>query len=53
MTACTFCGRENDTSSRFCIDCGKPVTASAARSLADTGSAGPAPGAVGSGAAAS
>lgn len=32
-SACTFCGRENDTSSRFCIDCGKPMTSSAARSI--------------------
>jgi len=28
---CAFCGRENEASSRFCIDCGKPLTASAAR----------------------
>jgi pSer/pThr/pTyr-binding forkhead associated (FHA) protein len=31
LTACAFCGRENDPASRFCIDCGKPMTASAAR----------------------
>ncbi|MDE3150789.1 MAG: FHA domain-containing protein [Gemmatimonadota bacterium] len=31
MTACTFCGRENDAESRFCIDCGKPVKSSDAR----------------------
>lgn len=31
MTSCAFCGRENDASSRYCIDCGKPITASAAR----------------------
>lgn len=31
MTACSFCGRENDATSRFCIDCGKPMTASAAQ----------------------
>ena len=30
---CTFCGRTNDPASRFCIDCGKPLTASA-RSMA-------------------
>jgi pSer/pThr/pTyr-binding forkhead associated (FHA) protein/predicted amidophosphoribosyltransferase len=28
---CAFCGRENDPNSRFCIDCGKPLTVSAAR----------------------
>jgi len=28
---CSFCGRENDPNSRFCIDCGKPLTASSAR----------------------
>lgn len=31
MTACAFCGRENDGESRFCIDCGKPLNPSAAR----------------------
>ena len=31
LGACTFCGRENDPNSRFCIDCGKPLTVSAAR----------------------
>ncbi len=31
MTTCAFCGRENDPSSRFCIDCGKPLNASDAR----------------------
>lgn len=30
MIACTFCGRDNDGSSRFCMDCGKPLTPSAA-----------------------
>jgi pSer/pThr/pTyr-binding forkhead associated (FHA) protein len=29
--SCGFCGRENDTGSRFCIDCGKPMNPSAAR----------------------
>ena len=24
ITACAFCGRDNETSSRFCMDCGKP-----------------------------
>ena len=27
MTACSFCGAANDPSSRFCIDCGKPMSA--------------------------
>jgi pSer/pThr/pTyr-binding forkhead associated (FHA) protein len=31
VTSCAFCGRENDTESRFCIDCGKPINPSAAR----------------------
>ncbi|HEX7978027.1 MAG TPA: FHA domain-containing protein [Gemmatimonadaceae bacterium] len=31
LRPCTFCGRENDPNSRFCIDCGKPLTVSAAR----------------------
>lgn len=31
MIPCGFCGRENDESSRFCIDCGKPVVAGGAR----------------------
>jgi pSer/pThr/pTyr-binding forkhead associated (FHA) protein len=28
---CAFCGRVNDPASRYCIDCGKPMSASAAR----------------------
>ncbi len=31
MNRCTFCGRENDTATKFCLDCGKPVVASGAR----------------------
>lgn len=30
MNPCAFCGRVNDAASRFCIDCGKPTSASAA-----------------------
>ena len=47
--SCTFCGRENDPNSRFCIDCGKPLTVSAARtgqrtaSMPVTSSLAPAP----------
>ena len=33
---CAFCGRENEASSRFCIDCGKPLTAAAARTRGAT-----------------
>jgi pSer/pThr/pTyr-binding forkhead associated (FHA) protein len=38
MTACAFCGRENTADSRFCMDCGKPISSSAARAAhgADT-----------------
>jgi pSer/pThr/pTyr-binding forkhead associated (FHA) protein/predicted amidophosphoribosyltransferase len=28
---CTFCGRDNDPTSKFCHDCGKPLVASGAR----------------------
>ena len=31
LATCAFCGRENEASSRFCIDCGKPLTPSGAR----------------------
>jgi pSer/pThr/pTyr-binding forkhead associated (FHA) protein/uncharacterized OB-fold protein len=31
--SCAFCGRENDPASRFCIDCGKPLSASAVRAV--------------------
>lgn len=31
MIRCTFCGRDNDPASKFCLDCGKPVVASGAR----------------------
>lgn len=29
MTTCAHCGRTNDPGSRFCMDCGKPLSASA------------------------
>lgn len=29
MTICAHCGRRNDDGSRFCMDCGKPMSASA------------------------
>lgn len=31
---CAVCGRENDPASKFCIDCGKPITQSGAVSAA-------------------
>ena len=30
MTTCTYCGRANEDGAQFCIDCGKPLTKSAA-----------------------
>jgi pSer/pThr/pTyr-binding forkhead associated (FHA) protein len=30
-TVCSFCGQDNDPAARFCGDCGKPLSASAAR----------------------
>ena len=30
MSACTFCGRENEAGAQFCTDCGKPLTKAAA-----------------------
>lgn len=30
MNTCPFCGRDNEAGSRFCIDCGKPLSSSAA-----------------------
>ncbi|MFL5606914.1 MAG: FHA domain-containing protein [Gemmatimonadaceae bacterium] len=33
MTACAFCGRDNEPASRYCIDCGKPLSAPAARAV--------------------
>ena len=34
MTACAFCGRENEDGARFCIDCGKSIAPSVARIIA-------------------
>jgi pSer/pThr/pTyr-binding forkhead associated (FHA) protein/uncharacterized OB-fold protein len=33
-TRCAVCGRENDPASKFCIDCGKPISQSGAVSAA-------------------
>jgi pSer/pThr/pTyr-binding forkhead associated (FHA) protein len=30
VSACNFCGRENETGAQFCSDCGKPLTKAAA-----------------------
>ena len=44
MITCAHCGRQNDPGSRFCMDCGKPlsVSAMAVGPVAPTGSAAPA-----------
>lgn len=34
MSACTFCGRQNEAGAQFCIDCGKPLTQAAAAKAA-------------------
>jgi pSer/pThr/pTyr-binding forkhead associated (FHA) protein len=31
VTPCSFCGAANDPASRFCVDCGKPISTSAGR----------------------
>ncbi|HEX6533873.1 MAG TPA: FHA domain-containing protein [Gemmatimonadaceae bacterium] len=33
MSSCAFCGRDNAEGSRFCIDCGKPLSSSATASV--------------------
>lgn len=33
MNSCAFCGRENAEESRFCIDCGKPLSSSSTASV--------------------
>ncbi|HYT84277.1 MAG TPA: FHA domain-containing protein [Gemmatimonadales bacterium] len=35
MSACNFCGRQNETGAQFCTDCGKPLTKAAAIGLVD------------------
>ncbi len=41
MTRCSFCGSENPDTSKFCLDCGKPVVASGARVIPVPGTAAP------------
>lgn len=33
IVACAFCGRDNESGSRYCMDCGKPLSPSAARAI--------------------
>ena len=41
MSACTFCGRQNESGAQFCTDCGKPLTqAAAARAAVAAAAAG-------------
>ncbi len=40
MSACTFCGRQNDAGAQFCTDCGKPLTQAAAAKAAMAAAAG-------------
>ena len=43
MTACPYCGRDNDASAQFCMDCGKPMSRSAGVKTAAAGSTTPSP----------
>jgi len=40
VTTCAVCGRQNDPGSRFCMDCGKPLSASAMAMNSPLGEAG-------------
>jgi len=41
LSACQFCGRQNETGAQFCSDCGKPLTkAAAARAAVAAGGGG-------------
>ncbi len=40
MSACTFCGRQNEAGAQFCTDCGKPLTQAAAAKAAMAAAAG-------------
>ena len=47
MSLCGYCGRENESSAQFCMDCGKPLTKAAAlerAARAVSGQVGAAPG---------
>jgi pSer/pThr/pTyr-binding forkhead associated (FHA) protein len=41
VSACHYCGRQNEAGAQFCIDCGKPLTKSAAARAAAVGVAEP------------
>src|SRR3989454_2233365 len=41
LSACQYCGRQNETGAQFCTDCGKPLTkAAAARAAVAAGGGG-------------
>ena len=40
MSACAFCGRDNDSGAKFCLDCGKPLNPAAARVIPAVSAAG-------------
>ncbi len=40
MTACAYCGRDNEPGAQFCMDCGKPMGKAAARKAAAAGAGG-------------
>jgi len=40
VSACTFCGRQNEAGAQFCTDCGKPLTQAAAAKAAMAAAAG-------------
>src|SRR6267143_5282072 len=41
LSACQYCGRQNDSGAQFCTDCGKPLTkAAAARTAVAAGGGG-------------
>src|SRR3989442_13989640 len=41
LSACLYCGRQNETGAQFCTDCGKPLTkAAAARAAVAAGGGG-------------
>lgn len=46
MIRCSFCGRDNEPASKFCLDCGKPVVANGARLIPVPSAAGAGPGVV-------
>lgn len=50
MSACTYCGRQNEAGAQFCTDCGKPLTqAAAARAAVAAGGRGGSGGGAGGG----